>query len=457
MLNISLNSIQKRIPDEEFVSLKANHLSKSHRTIARWIIGIIIAAISLLFLPWTQNIQSKGKITTLLPQQRPQTMQSNIDGRIEQWFIQEGQAIRKGDTIAFISEIKTEYADPQLLPRTESQITAKQSSQSAYLEKAEALARQVVALQQERDFKINQLQNKIQQVKLKIISDSIGVEQARIDFQIAERQLNRAVELNNKGIKSIADVEEKREKYQSSITKVTEAENKLDISRNELDITRTDLSSVRANYDQKVAKSQSDRFSALSAAFESQSTIDKLKIQASNYSTRQSFYYITAPQDGYIVQTLKAGIGETVKAGTELASIMPFDVQLAVELYIKPMDLPLVFPGQEVRFIFDGWPAFIFSGWPSQSFGTYSGTVFAIDRVISNNGKYRILVAANTEEKPWPDALQIGGGAQGIALLENVPLWYELWRQLNGFPPDFYRPEVVVESPKMKAPLKSVK
>lgn len=456
MLNISLNSIQNKVPDGEFTSLTANHLSKSHRTIARWIVGIILFTLCLLFFPWTQNIQSKGKITTLLPQQRPQTVQANIDGRIEMWYVQEGQAIKKGDTIAFISEIKTEYGDPQLLPRTESQITAKQSSQTAYNSKADALAIQADALAKERDFKINQLKNKVRQVKLKIISDSIALEQAHIDFQISERQLNRAQELYEKGIKSLADVEDKKQKYQSSVTKVTEVQNKLDISRNELDIATIDLSSVSANYDQKIAKAQSDRFSALSAGFEAQSTIDKLKIQASNYATRQGFYYITAPQDGYIVQTLKAGIGETVKSGTELASIVPFDIQLAVELYIKPMDLPLVFPGQEVRFIFDGWPAFIFSGWPSQSFGTYSGEVFAIDRVISENGKYRILVAADTEEKPWPDALQIGGGAQGIALLERVPLWYELWRQLNGFPPDFYRPEVV-EPPKMKAPLKSVK
>lgn len=456
MLNISLNSIQNRIPDEEFVSLKANHLSNSHKIVARCIVIVIIMAFGLLFLPWTQNIQSKGKITTLLPQQRPQTVQANIEGRIEQWFVQEGQAVKKGDTIAFISEIKTEYGDPQLLPRTQNQIQAKESSKEAYLKKAQALNVQASALAQERDLKINQLNNKIRQIKLKIISDSIALEQARIDYQIAERQLNRAIELNKKGIKSLADVEEKRQKYQSAVTKVTEAENKLDINRNELAISRLDFSTIRASYNQKIAKANSDRFSALSAGYEAQSTVDKLKIQASNYATRQGFYYITAPQDGYIVQTLKAGIGETVKSGTELASIVPFDVQLAVELYVRPMDLPLVFPGQEVRFIFDGWPAFIFSGWPSQSFGTYSGKVFAIDRTISSNGKYRVLVAADTEEKPWPEALQIGSGAQGIALLENVPLWYELWRQLNGFPPDFYRPEVV-EPPKMKAPLKSVK
>jgi adhesin transport system membrane fusion protein len=456
MLNISLNSIQNRVPDEDYTSLQANHLSKSHQTIARWIVGIIIFTFCLLFFPWTQNIQSKGKITTLLPQHRPQTVQANIDGRIEMWYVQEGQTVKKGDTIAFISEIKTEYGDPQLLPRTESQIAAKESSKGAYKGKAEALAVQAGALAQERDFKITQLKNKVKQVRLKIISDSIALEQAHIDFQIADRQLKRAQELYEKGIKSLADVEDKKQKYQSTVTKVTEVQNKLDISRNELDIATIDLSSIRASYDQKIAKAQSERFSALSSGFEAQSTIDKLKIQASNYSTRQGFYYITAPQDGYIVQTLKAGLGETVKAGTELASIMPFDAQLAVELYIKPMDLPLVYPGQEVRFIFDGWPAFIFSGWPSQSFGTYSGDVFAVDRVISDNGKYRILVAADTEEKPWPEALQIGGGAQGIALLERVPLWYELWRQLNGFPPDFYRPEVV-ETPKMKAPIKSVK
>ena len=32
-----------------------------------------------------------------------------------------------------------------------------------------------------------------------------------------------------------------------------------------------------------------------------------------------------------------------------------------------------------------------------------------------------------------------GGGANGIALLNNVPLWYEIWRLLNGFPPDLYK------------------
>jgi hypothetical protein len=32
----------------------------------------------------------------------------------------------------------------------------------------------------------------------------------------------------------------------------------------------------------------------------------------------------------------------------------------------------------------------------------------------------------------------VGGGAVGFALMSDVPIWYELWRQVNGFPPDLY-------------------
>jgi adhesin transport system membrane fusion protein len=54
-------------------------------------------------------------------------------------------------------------------------------------------------------------------------------------------------------------------------------------------------------------------------------------------------------------------------------------------------------------------------------------------------------------------ALRVGSGAEGIALLNNVPLWYEVWRQLNGFPPDYYDDDEDMETPKMKAPAKSIK
>jgi adhesin transport system membrane fusion protein len=118
---------------------------------------------------------------------------------------------------------------------------------------------------------------------------------------------------------------------------------------------------------------------------------------------------------------------------------MPSDYDLAVEMYVKPMDLPLLKKGQAVRFMFDGWPAIIFSGWPNVSYGTFGGKIVAIDNFTSKDSKYRILVAPNEQDTDWPEALRIGSGASGFALLKDVPIWYELWRNINGFPPDFYQ------------------
>lgn len=62
-----------------------------------------------------------------------------------------------------------------------------------------------------------------------------------------------------------------------------------------------------------------------------------------------------------------------------------------------------------------------------------------VEKNTSKEGKFRVLVVEDPEEKPWPTQLRMGGGANGIALLKNVPVWYELWRNINGFPPEYYK------------------
>ncbi len=129
---------------------------------------------------------------------------------------------------------------------------------------------------------------------------------------------------------------------------------------------------------------------------------------------------------------------KNLKEGEELVSIMPAVYDLAVSMYVRPMDLPLIQKGQKIRFLFDGWPTIVFSGWPNLSYGTFGGEIVAVDNFISDNGKYRILVAPDPNDVDWPDGLRVGSGADGMALLNDVPIWYELWRRLNGFPPDYY-------------------
>jgi hypothetical protein len=89
--------------------------------------------------------------------------------------------------------------------------------------------------------------------------------------------------------------------------------------------------------------------------------------------------------------------------------------------------------------MFDGFPAIVFSGWPNNSYGTFGGKIVAYESSISPNGLFRILVIEDPNERKWPEQLKMGSGAQGIALLKDVPIWYELWRNINGFPPDYYK------------------
>lgn len=159
-------------------------------------------------------------------------------------------------------------------------------------------------------------------------------------------------------------------------------------------------------------------------------------------------YSILAPQSGQITKAQKAGIGEFVKDGDMIAEIVPDKIQYAVEMFVQPLDLPLIAPGQKVRFLFDGFPAIVFSGWPQASSGTFGGEIVAVESNVSVNGKFRVLVKEDTADKPWPKELKIGAGANGITLLKDVMVWYELWRNINGFPPDYYKKEEATQKVK---------
>ncbi len=398
---------------------------------------ILITFFVILFLPWTQSVETLGKVTTLNPENRLQTINSRIAGRIEKWYVNEGDFVNKNDTIAFISEVKDEYFDPQLINRSESQIKAKESSIVSYEQKINSIDQQVDALTSNLKLKTEQLKNKFIQAKNKVASDSIENISNANNYKVAEEQFLRYEELLTKGVISKTDLENRKVKVQDALSKKIASENKYINAKNELLNIELELNSIRQDFNEKLMKAESDKFSAMSNLYDAEATLTKMQGQLANYSVRQTYYYVLAPQNGYVTKTFAQGIGEVVKEGTAICSIVPETREQSVELYVNPIDLPLIQKGQNVQITFDGWPAFVFSGWPGVSFGTYSAEITAIDRTISDNGKFRIL-AVNKKGEKWPSAIQIGGGVEGFALLHNVPLIYELWRKINGFPPEFY-------------------
>lgn len=441
MLNISNNHLNKKVSLEAYESGKIT-LKKSYGKVFRkFLLAALIFGIIILFLPWTQNISGQGMVTTLTPDQRPQTIQSQIPGRIEQWYVREGDLVKKGDTILRISEIKSEYFDDRLVERTDDQIKAKYSSAEAYKSKIQTKKTQIAALSKEQVLKTSQAKNKLKQAKLKVQSDSIDLEAAKTNNTIAERQYNRILDLQKDGLMAVKDVEEKRIKFQETQAKLISQENKLLVSKNNVVNAELELTRIPAEYADKISKTQGELLSTQSSGLDIEVQVTKLENQKTNYEQRRKLLYVVAPQDGFINKAIIGGIGETFKEGAALVGIMPSNYQLAVETFVRPIDLPLVHKGEKVRVQFDGWPAIVFSGWPNASYGTYGAEVVAIENFISSNGKYRVLLAPDNKDHQWPKDLRVGSGAYTIALLEDVPIWFELWRKLNGFPPNYYQPE----------------
>jgi multidrug resistance efflux pump len=424
---------------------------KAYKTIYRyninskikyWAIGFFIVATTFLFLPWTQNVRARGNVTTLRQEQRPQELNSIIPGKIIKWYVKEGDFVQAGDTILQISEVKEDYFDPNLIGRTGQQLDAKQLSVDYYKNKVSATQNQIGAIENTRALKQSQLQNKIVQLQMKLQSDSAELAAAANDYLIAAKQYKRQQTMYDSGLVSLTQLEQRNAAYQNAVAKKISSENKLANTKQELGIANIEINAVNQDYLEKLSKAQGDQFQSMSQIAGGQGEVAKLQNQVSNYNIRSGMYYITAPQNGQVIQAKKAGIGEIIKEGEMLVEIVPDKPEYAVELFIDPVDLPLMAKGQAVQFLFDGFPAIVFSGWPNASYGTFTGKVIAIENAVSSNGKFRVMATEDAgSAKKWPQQLKVGTGAQGFALLKNVPVWYELWRNINGFPPDYYKKE----------------
>jgi len=438
-ISSSIESELEKTPLQSY--RKIYHIDKTSR-VKTWVIGSLIVIAIILCLPWTQNIRASGSVTTLQQDQRPQEVNSLIAGSVVKWYVREGDFVTAGDTILQLGEVKTEYFDTQLLNRTQQQVNAKEKSIELYQSKANTARTQVEALKNGLALKLNSIDNKLLQQYLKVASDSNDLIAAQNELSIYRRQLDAGKIMYDSGSIALIELEKRRANYQNGLAKKISVENKFQQNKQEIINLQIEKRSAFQEYTDKIAKAEGDAFSANSDAAGSEAEVAKLKNLYANYDARNKLYYVRAPQNGQITKAKKAGIGEMLKEGDMLVEIVPDKVKYAVQLFIDPMDLPLISVGQKVRFIFDGFPAIVFSGWPQSSIGTFGGKVAAIETNVSTNGKFRVLVKEDDPKHPWPQQLRMGGGAKGIALLKDVRVYYELWRIINGFPPEYYQSEI---------------
>lgn len=382
----------------------------------------------MIFVPWQQNLLGRGRVVAYAPLERQQEIEAPIDGRVVQWWVQEGSVVSTGDPLVEISDV-----DPNLVDRLGEERAAVKAKLDAYTDKVQSYEQQIVNLEATRDLAVAAASFYLETGKQKVLSAQASLEAAEASRRAAVFQYERHKKLLEDGIVSQRDFELAERDLEVTRTSYESAEASLQAARNELSALQANLDKTRVDAESKVDSARAALSEARGQAEDAKASLAKLEVSLS----RQESRVVLAPRAGTVFRLLKAEGGALVKGGDPLLSLVPQTEDRAVELWVSGNDAPLITEGSPVRLQFEGWPAVQFVGWPSVAVGTFGGRVALMDTTDDGAGKFRMLVTPDPDDQPWPDVrfLRQGVRAKGWVLLNRVTLGYEAWRQLNGFPP----------------------
>lgn len=439
-------------------ALRLTRSSRRARLIGRVLSTLIVIGFFVCaFAPWQQSVRGTGSVVAYSPRDRTQTIESPTKGRLVAWGedIFENAHVTEGQLIAEIRDLDESYSQ-----RLKSQLDAARQQAEQLQNAVEASERNLVNAKALTQTIQTQVQTYRSVQSQTVLSAQAGVEAAEAKIR---SQMQKLTELQATLSQAEADYQRQQTLFREQITsqlkfqqaeqKFNEATAKVAQAVADLEGARSALSEKERDRDAKEQKAQADIEYAISTLNKAEgdvakgegsiakasSDLQKAKsemFKAETAIARQDTQFINAPFDGFLTKIMPNQGSSLLKEGDPICVIVPDTADRAVQVWLDGNDAPLVTPGRHVRLQFEGWPAVQFAGWPSVAVGTFGGEVVSVDATDNGQGKFRILVLPN-EDSNWPDQrfLRQGVRTNGWVLLERVPLWFELWRSMNGFPP----------------------
>lgn len=399
------------------------------RFIAGALLGMFLfLAAGLALAPWQQNIVGVGKVVALTPVERQQTIDAPIEGRILRWHVVEGTRVRTGDTVAEITD-----NDPSIIERYQRERDATEERVRAAQLREQSLSERINGLEGSRRNALDAQNSRMQMARERMLAAERALDAADATFATAKLNIDRQKGLHVKGLTPTRSVELAQLDYDRAVAEVARAKNTLNASKQEVDALEADRQKIENDFKASIQDAKASRASATSEIASMRGALQPIEMRIARQSTQK----ITAPRDGVILRLLAQPGSEMLKSSDPVAILVPQTGDPVVELWVDGNDMPLVAPGNKVRIQFEGWPAIQFVGWPSVAVGTFGGVVTLVDATDNGQGKFRLLIAPDPKDDPWPSQryLRQGVRANGWVLLNMVPLGFELWRQFNGFPP----------------------
>ncbi len=383
---------------------------------------------ALLLTPWQQNITGTGRVTAFAPLERQQTVEAPVSGRIVQWQAREGAKVKTGDVLMEIADV-----DPEQLERLRRQTDAAAAKLGAKEEELRSYRLQIDNLTSTRDLQAATAQYRLDVARQRALSAGEAIASARATLDAAAVQTGRLKRLLGDGLVSKRDFEIAERDGIVALRSLNSAQAALNAAKSEQAAAEAEIGRIRADAQARIDSASASANKVQSELEDSRSSLLKSEIDLS----RQQSQVVKAPRDGSILRLVANPQSDIVKQGDPLLVLVPDTDIKAVELWVNGNDAVLIMPGRHARLQFEGWPAIQFAGWTELAVGTFGGTVAFVDSTDDGKGKFRVLIIPDPSDRPWPSErfLRQGVRVNGWVILNRVTMAYELWRQLNAFPP----------------------
>lgn len=400
-----------------------------------WTLGsfIVLLIPVLLFVPWVQNVAANGRVIALDPLDRIQIIPAPVTGVLEEVLVQEGSFVEVGDLLARMRD-----QDPFFKERLEDQVRIAELKVDAADKMVKSYDFQRESLKLARDEAISSAQFSFQvaQENLAALEEDLRGYEAKLEQK--EADFNRQRNLLEGGAASEDAFQQAERDFRAAEADLKSAHKRVEQAKSQVNAKQADIGRVRNDEQAKLDKLEAEQQDAVSK----KQLAEKELLDAKSRAQRQDTQEVRAKRTGTILRIHAANSADLITQGTALIELIPQTNELAVELWVRGVDAPLVSPGRKARLQFEGWPAVQFAGWPSVAVGTFGGVVRFIDAHGNQDGMFRVLIEPDPEAEPWPNELYVRQGirANGFLLLNEVSLAYEVWRNLNAFPPTVQAP-----------------
>ncbi len=417
----------------EFDSLQLVKTAPFVNRVGRFIFVLILFLVAILFLPWRQTVEGEGTVIAYDPTQRIQSISAPIHGFIDKFYVSENEHVKKGTKLFNMIDPDKDYKTRVYKMKEDFEQQHRNIEDELIV-----LKQRKVSLLRQKEIRLELYDKRYLQAQEQLKSLELKYKAEKKNYEVVFNHFNRIKQLYLQKIESKKNYEKAENHYINAKTQFDKIAIDIEVQKRHLSIIQEEKKHFLEEIDNQIRTLENNRLSVETRLNILKRDLEKHLTEISRYETSS----VVSKKDGFVMRILENDKNTYIKKGQPIIRFSPDVTKSALLLKVSDFNMPLIKEGISVRIRFHGWPVLNIPGWPIIRFGTFGGIIKRVDPILHEKGVYYAYIVEDPNE-PWPsqEILRVGTNATAWAALSTVPIWYELWRLMNAFPPKMVIPE----------------